>query len=269
MKYLKLVLPAMLLALSANVSASVLYGAEFGGQQLYQIDSTDGSHLNINSISQYSPGLAYDGTTGIMYSNSISGLYSIDVTTAATTYIGNNGGVSLTGLTHSGDYSTLYASSYSSLYSIDILTGSADYVGGFGSGIQLIDFATDSNGVVYGSSTHGNLYTVNTDSGAATLLGGISGLTGSAGGYGVTALAFDENDILYGIHTIPDSLITIDIDSLTYATIGGDIGNDVRGMAFAYDISPAPSTVPVPAAAWLFGSALLGFFGFSRRKANA
>ena len=28
------------------------------------------------------------------------------------------------------------------------------------------------------------------------------------------------------------------------------------------------STVPVPAAAWLFGSALLGFFGFSRRKAN-
>lgn len=26
------------------------------------------------------------------------------------------------------------------------------------------------------------------------------------------------------------------------------------------------STVPVPAAAWLFGSALLGFFGFSRRR---
>lgn len=31
----------------------------------------------------------------------------------------------------------------------------------------------------------------------------------------------------------------------------------------------APSPVPVPAAAWLFGSALLGFFGFSRRKINA
>jgi len=29
------------------------------------------------------------------------------------------------------------------------------------------------------------------------------------------------------------------------------------------------SAVPVPAAAWLFGSALLGFFGFSRKKANA
>lgn len=32
---------------------------------------------------------------------------------------------------------------------------------------------------------------------------------------------------------------------------------------------PATSAVPVPAAAWLFGSALLGFFGFSRRKAIA
>jgi len=29
------------------------------------------------------------------------------------------------------------------------------------------------------------------------------------------------------------------------------------------------STVPLPAAAWLFGSALLGFFGLSRRKASA
>lgn len=29
------------------------------------------------------------------------------------------------------------------------------------------------------------------------------------------------------------------------------------------------SSVPVPAAAWLFGSALFGFLGFSRRKANA
>ena len=33
--------------------------------------------------------------------------------------------------------------------------------------------------------------------------------------------------------------------------------------------SGGPAVVPLPAAAWLFGSALLGFFGFSRRKANA
>ena len=39
--------------------------------------------------------------------------------------------------------------------------------------------------------------------------------------------------------------------------------------ALLYRDTVIPSTVPVPAAAWLFGSALLGFFGFSRRKANA
>lgn len=40
---------------------------------------------------------------------------------------------------------------------------------------------------------------------------------------------------------------------------------DTDNLLFAGDINP----VPVPAAAWLFGSALLGFFGFSRRKAQA
>lgn len=39
-----------------------------------------------------------------------------------------------------------------------------------------------------------------------------------------------------------------------------------RVIFTADDINLSP--VPVPAAAWLFGSALLGFFGFSRKKAN-
>ena len=33
--------------------------------------------------------------------------------------------------------------------------------------------------------------------------------------------------------------------------------------------STAPSAVPVPAAAWLFGSGLLGLVGVARRKARA
>ena len=43
--------------------------------------------------------------------------------------------------------------------------------------------------------------------------------------------------------------------------------SDSRSFVGAFLVRP--SVVPVPAAAWLFGSALLGFFGFSRRKANA
>ncbi|MES2500863.1 MAG: DUF4394 domain-containing protein [Pseudomonadota bacterium] len=40
----------------------------------------------------------------------------------------------------------------------------------------------------------------------------------------------------------------------------GRFGSDIRGL------TAAPSAVPVPAAAWLFGSALIGFAGFRRKS---
>jgi len=46
---------------------------------------------------------------------------------------------------------------------------------------------------------------------------------------------------------------------------GDQGGNNKNELAYAWAVRP----IPLPAAAWLFGSALLGFFGFSRRKANA
>ena len=60
--------------------------------------------------------------------------------------------------------------------------------------------------------------------------------------------------------------LTLAGSNISYATFGttGDLG---LGGIYADNFSISP--VPVPAAAWLFGSALLGFFGFSRRKANA
>lgn len=51
---------------------------------------------------------------------------------------------------------------------------------------------------------------------------------------------------------------------LDFKKIQSALGFEGGGQA-AYQVS----AVPVPAAAWLFGSALLGFFGFSRKKANA
>ena len=55
-----------------------------------------------------------------------------------------------------------------------------------------------------------------------------------------------------------------EFDTLTMSSLTG------TGNVFIDDLSfTSVSAVPVPAAAWLFGSALLGFFGFSRRKANA
>lgn len=45
---------------------------------------------------------------------------------------------------------------------------------------------------------------------------------------------------------------------------GNDIGGDVFGTPFGYKVNI--SAVPVPAAAWLFGSGLLGLVGIHRRK---
>ena len=53
-------------------------------------------------------------------------------------------------------------------------------------------------------------------------------------------------------------------ETLGYTTVNG-ANRVLQSEEFAF---ASVSTVPVPAAAWLFGSALLGFFGFSRRKAN-
>ncbi len=44
-------------------------------------------------------------------------------------------------------------------------------------------------------------------------------------------------------------------------------GSSGGGSSFGFgNATTSISTVPVPAAAWLFGSALLGFFGFTHRK---
>lgn len=51
--------------------------------------------------------------------------------------------------------------------------------------------------------------------------------------------------------------------------VSSSIGSGQHWALDNLTVNETVSPVPVPAAAWLFGSALLGFFGFSRRKANA
>lgn len=64
-----------------------------------------------------------------------------------------------------------------------------------------------------------------------------------------------------------DSSWNFDNNAMSADTLFSAYSGDLGAWVVADDISV--SAVPVPAAAWLFGSALLGFFGFSRKKANA
>ena len=83
-----------------------------------------------------------------------------------------------------------------------------------------------------------------------------------------------------GIDELIVRAVQPDFVSIEAALLSEFPGYNVEELACGYN--PAGNTcssfeldnlvlnpVPVPAAAWLFGSALLGFFGFSRRKASA
>ena len=106
---------------------------------------------------------------------------------------------------------------------------------------------------------------------------------------GVTFSIFDSSDALLnlttqlGYYTLPDGVNSssfpegfVDLSFLGIASYAiFDFSNNsapryiIDNLTGTFGSTEDISPIPVPAAAWLFGSALLGFFGFSRKKANA
>lgn len=77
---------------------------------------------------------------------------------------------------------------------------------------------------------------------------------------------FNVWDVLYN----PDGSIelsSIDIDGDGIPGMGTTNGATV-GFSYNFDLSLTPQPVPVPAAVWLFGSGLIGLFGFVRKNKN-
>jgi hypothetical protein len=69
---------------------------------------------------------------------------------------------------------------------------------------------------------------------------------------------------------IPGSIATLSDIQLSAGTYVLELRGAVSGTfggGYAGTLSVAPSTVPVPASAWLMGSALLGLVGVSRKRA--
>ena len=89
--------------------------------------------------------------------------------------------------------------------------------------------------------------------------GGLDSLFGSISGYNNGVLVWDIATSLNGSYEYYAAQLGL-IDELRM-----DLGRYFLVDDIALN---EVSAVPVPAA-WLFGSALLGFFGFSRKKANA
>lgn len=91
-------------------------------------------------------------------------------------------------------------------------------------------------------------------------------------GLQITATGYRSGSQLYQqqfeVNTDAAQLVAFNflgIDALEFVSTGG-IENFGAGQHFAMDDVTINAPVPVPAAIWLFGSALLGFAGVARRK---
>jgi hypothetical protein len=205
---------------------------------------------------------------GDLYGVDVGNLYSIDTTTGVASVVG--AGLSGVGVNGSNtgmnalffDGSTMFGMSNGteSLYTIDTVTGTAAAVGS--------SLGFKSEGDIEQSTTSGNLYaTTTTDASASpswfneiTKAGGIpvGGVSFNTGVQDVWGLAYSEGT-LYGAAGTK-------LYSINPATaIITELGVITAGNGAAIDVAyGATRPVPLPAAAWLFGSALLGMIGVGR-----
>ena len=203
----------------------VWYGEEYGTGALYTIDPSSGA-MNLVGYGSAPGGLnamAYDPTTQTMYgcdyNGSSSGLYSVNLTNGATTYIGDVGaGLLVIGMACDAS-GNLYAAELVTdiLLSVNKATGAGTTIGSLGIGINYAqDLEYDNtNDVLYlaGYTSQGELYTVNPSTGACTYVGAFQG------GAEMCGLAFEYNPVQY--------TNDVGIQSILSPTTGVNLGNEV------------------------------------------
>ena len=244
-----------LLLASFAAQAGTFYGTDSGGQ-LITISPTNAATVAIgpNSAKQL-VGAAYNANTGTLYVRDFNNLYTADQGTGALTLVGASGN-GITALTFNAGFSALYSVDQGNggFYRVNPASGAATFVGLSGMSTPL-GLSTNSAGVVYAGTIGGGIYTVNLATGAATLV-----YADVTGGDGLTEIAFDGSNQLYGITLGADNLIKIDLGTGGSSIVGHVPYRDVRGLAFVGAV-PEPETY----ALLLAGLAVVGMVARRRR----
>ena len=245
---------------------------------------------------------AVSATPILWVGDSGGGLGTVDVSTGNVNVIGNTG-VTMTDIAfdQSGN---LYGISFNSLYSINSSTAAISLIGNhsLGNTGTKNSLVFDAAGTLYAANSA--LYTLNTLSGASTLVGN--------GGYSYNSsgdLAFVNNNLYLSSSSSTDKLVNINAGT-GVGTLVGDIGysavyglatdNNVdlyglsgfdvlgintstgagsalvnysgQGLGVAFGsafYTESGASVPEPSVSALLAIGLLGVFGVTRRKSHA
>lgn len=166
----------------------VLFGTTLGStllgpSDLVVLNPNTGAYIRTVGSTGYNVnGLAYDQTTGKLYATTTasdpvfpSGLIEINTTTGAGTPIGTGHGLAATAVSLTVDSTgQLYAwqePGVDSLVTIDKVTGLGALVGDSGLSTSELGLAFDGNDILWLVDSGGDAYTINTLTGAPTLIG--------------------------------------------------------------------------------------------------
>ena len=209
------------------VSGAAIYGVDTATDRLVQLDATTGRGITIGGILDHA-GLAMDITSGTLYGTFGTGLFTVDTTTGTSAFIGSTGGRTFRALA--------WESSMDRLFAVDT-TGQAailsqadgsvtDLAGATGRTIEGLAHDPGA-GVLYGvdiAASPPELVTIDKTSGAATLIGSITGATD------VRSLAFDRRSgELFGVDRASGALLQINTATGAPTTLGSR-RTDVRSL---------------------------------------
>ncbi len=172
----------------ARDASGALWGVTFGN--LYSIDTSTNTFTNVGSLGiNNMNALTFNGSTLYGAGYGSGNLYTINTSSGSATSLGTGSYASAGDLAFDAGGSLYLAANTSpndTLVELDPTNGSSTLIGGMGIdnsyGLAFVD------SVMYGVSSAGGLYIVNTNTGATTSIGPITGISGAIYGATVSAI---------------------------------------------------------------------------------